>query len=242
MRPVFRDWSALMSLRAKLQPRRGLSGDRAEPRHTLKLLTSARTARGDAANVVVLDLSTTGVLIQADTMLDPGDSIEVQLPGSTARRATVEWSSGTYHGCSFDAPLAPAAVSAALLRSLPGRSDSASALPHPAQGSPKDFAARLAAGRDARGWTMEELAQRLGVSRQAVWYWESGQRLPRSTAIARIAAVLDLNFADLSADVAHVADVADEAKGLTQVSWRMREELAARLGCEPDQIRISIEL
>ena len=33
--------------------------------------------------------------------------------------------------------------------------------------------------REARGWTQEQFAQRLGVQQSAVSAWERGQRVPR---------------------------------------------------------------
>jgi transcriptional regulator with XRE-family HTH domain len=40
------------------------------------------------------------------------------------------------------------------------------------------LADKIIALRRARGWSQEELAERLGVSRQAVSKWESAQSVP----------------------------------------------------------------
>lgn len=36
----------------------------------------------------------------------------------------------------------------------------------------------LKAAREAKGWTQDELAERIGVSRGTVWRWEDGRGLP----------------------------------------------------------------
>jgi len=66
--------------------------------------------------VVIHDLSATGILIQTSAMLKAADKLEVELPDVGATVAKVVWSSGDYFGCQFETPIAKAALSAALLR------------------------------------------------------------------------------------------------------------------------------
>jgi DNA-binding XRE family transcriptional regulator len=112
------------------------------------------------------------MLLQSDAPLEQGERIKIQLPLTGVCEARIVWASGKLFGCSFEPPISSAAVSAALLKGLPAATRD--------RGAPSvDFAHRLASLRSERGWSIEELAERLGVSRQAVWYWETSQRLPR---------------------------------------------------------------
>jgi hypothetical protein len=87
-------------------------------RHKLSL--DAQAAIGDGAEtVMILDLSSTGLLIDSPRELDLGEQVEVELPHVASVRAEVVWRSGSYHGCAFVTPVSPGAVSAARLRSLP---------------------------------------------------------------------------------------------------------------------------
>ena len=51
--------------------------------------------------------------------------------------------------------------------------------------------------RESRGWTVPELADKLGVSRQTVAYWESGETHPRGTRRRAVAKLLGLELIDL---------------------------------------------
>ena len=52
------------------------------------------------------------------------------------------------------------------------------------------FAVRLKMLREKAGWTVEELAEQLGVSDQTVYYWETGRRQPKISDLPKIAQVL----------------------------------------------------
>jgi hypothetical protein len=86
-----------------------------------KLALDAQAAIGDSAeSVMILDLSSTGLLIDSPRELDLDEQIDVELPHGASVRAQVVWRSGNYHGCAFVTPVSSAAVSAARLRSMPG--------------------------------------------------------------------------------------------------------------------------
>ena len=55
--------------------------------------------------------------------------------------------------------------------------------------------------RKKAGWSQEELASRLGVSRQAVSKWEQGTSEPSTTNLIKLARVFDLDPADLLHEV-----------------------------------------
>ena len=122
-----------MSLQAHLESKRQSRDRRSQSRKKLRLLTGARSARSGAVNVLILDISTTGMLVQADLPLEQGEAIEIQLPGTHVCLAKVEWTNGRFFGCSFKTPIPQGAVSAARLKGLPG--DSAGpAAPGPPEG------------------------------------------------------------------------------------------------------------
>ena len=54
-----------------------------------------------------------------------------------------------------------------------------------------EFSARLAALRRQKGLSQEQLAERIGVSRQAVSKWESAQCLPETETLAALCAALE---------------------------------------------------
>jgi transcriptional regulator with XRE-family HTH domain len=94
---------------------------------------------------------------------------------------------------------------------------------------------RLAALRGTRGWSMEQLADRLGVSRQSVWYWESAQREPKPAMLTRIAKLFGVSERELLR-----APVPDESAAGDLQQWKSR--IAERFGIAPEKVRILIEL
>jgi hypothetical protein len=89
---------------------------RAAPRLLLSLGTSLLPC---SSSVTILNLSTTGLLLDTSTELAIGEVIRVQLPEMGAAAATVVWRDGSSYGCAFEQPLSKAGLSAALLRSRP---------------------------------------------------------------------------------------------------------------------------
>lgn len=59
------------------------------------------------------------------------------------------------------------------------------------------FSQRLSQSRKARGMSQESLAQQVGVSRQAVSKWETGEALPDLPRLLAIADALELSLDDL---------------------------------------------
>jgi len=87
---------------------------RVSPRRQLSL-GAVLPETGDEA--VILDLSSTGILIETDADLTTFEQLQLDLPEAGTVVATVMWNSGRYYGCEFHRPLGQAAVSAAMLRS-----------------------------------------------------------------------------------------------------------------------------
>ena len=84
------------------------------PRRALRL-KSAVSDRG--IEVVIHDLSPTGLLLETSQPLISGETLFVDLPERGPTAASVVWSSGNFHGCAFEQSIPSAAISAALLRS-----------------------------------------------------------------------------------------------------------------------------
>jgi hypothetical protein len=101
-----------MAIHARLETF-GTTSRRASPRRKLRLGSSLA---GDGQDVVIHDLSATGVLLQTAARLEAFDDLEVDLPEVGPTHAFVVWSSGEYFGCEFARPISRAAISAALLR------------------------------------------------------------------------------------------------------------------------------
>lgn len=95
------------------------SADRREcGRRTLRLTTMAAHSR-TANEVLILDLSTTGLMLETAAPLSTGETIEVDLPLAGLIAARVVWRRETYYGCEFLARAPVSAISAALLRAAP---------------------------------------------------------------------------------------------------------------------------
>jgi hypothetical protein len=86
---------------------------RSQARRRLHLET-ALAASGD--EVLIHDISITGVLLETNAELEPFESLQFDLPEIGATQAVVVWSSGHYFGCEFAKPIPKSAISAALLR------------------------------------------------------------------------------------------------------------------------------
>jgi hypothetical protein len=97
-------------------------------RRTLRLV--ARAAHDEIADeVLILDLSTTGLMFETSAALAASETIEVELPDVPPIAARIVWQRGAYYGCEFLQRAPVAAVSAALLRSAPKPRDTATTTP-----------------------------------------------------------------------------------------------------------------
>jgi hypothetical protein len=103
---------------ARLEPR-DFSDRRSSPRRRLNLGVAGSTRSMSDVEVVVHDLSVTGLLIEAAVDLQAGDELTVEIPGPGPVDAVVVWKSGNYFGCEFARHIPNAAISAASLRSAP---------------------------------------------------------------------------------------------------------------------------
>jgi hypothetical protein len=86
---------------------------RASPRRRLRL---GSTLSEVGHEVVIHDLSSTGVLLQTSAELGAFDNFEIELPEVGATHAYVVWTSSDFFGCEFARPIPRSALSAAQLR------------------------------------------------------------------------------------------------------------------------------
>lgn len=208
------------------------AGAQREPRRTLQLEARGAIAGGAAAEVLVHNISATGLLLETATVLGEGEAIEVDLPHSGLTRAEVIWASGRLYGCAFAAPLSQAALSAAQLRSAVTDGVRIAAVKE--RGTNGALGARLQRLRKERGLTLSELARRLGVSKPTVWAWEQGKARPVESRFTPIAELLGVTVSELQAG--------DDDPALRDLVARARTQIAAACGTSADQVRISIEL
>jgi hypothetical protein len=101
---------------------------RGRGRRKLNLNSTSKTS-GD--EVLVHDISTTGMLLATSAKFEPFEEIEVELPHAGVVKARVVRTTSGLFGCQFLEPISKAAVSAALLRSpaSPERQPLASSAP-----------------------------------------------------------------------------------------------------------------
>lgn len=224
-----------MTIDASLKSPRPAQVRRGSARRKLRLDTVGKAAARGSTPVGIHDLSTSGMLIETSVDLAVGEAIEIELPRTGPQTAKVMWTSGRFYGCRFVEPIPPAAVSAALLRSRPTDQSGAVTADSPEQASP-DFGSRLCELRAAKRLSLQDLADRLGVSRQAVWYWESGQRLPRAELFQKLAQTLGTSEHELLAPVPHAQVVAP--------GWdeEFKRSIAERLGVKPEQVSIVVTI
>ena len=56
--------------------------------------------------------------------------------------------------------------------------------------NPRDIGARIRTAREEQGWTQDQLAEAVGVSRSAVAQWETGRAGQVTTNLTRVASTL----------------------------------------------------
>jgi predicted transcriptional regulator len=85
--------------------------------------------------------------------------------------------------------------------------------------------------REKMGLSVDEFADNLGVSRQAVWYWERGRRKPRRAIVAKL---YEMGLHQMALEV-------ESARDFVMVIRHAKEKLASDLGIDTDDISIVIQ-
>lgn len=198
-------------------------------RRSLRLLVAGRA--GDVTRLVTVhNLSTSGMLIEAEPAMEQGAVFSCDLPLAGLTTGTVVWRSENLSGCSFQQPISEAAVSAALLLGLKALHDAETAEP-PFSATP-DFPRRLHELRTASGMSLDDVASVLGVSKQTIWYWEKGRNLPSPHHLVTLNQV----FSGEGAGPTPVS----AATPVAALFDKVRTEISAALGIDEKCIEICI--
>ncbi|WP_294394444.1 PilZ domain-containing protein [uncultured Sphingomonas sp.] len=75
-------------------------------RRSTRAASTIRITGAGPIDVMVLDVSSTGVRILTPEPLDIGQEISIGLAGAGLTRAFVAWAEGEQYGCAFEAPIA----------------------------------------------------------------------------------------------------------------------------------------
>jgi len=202
------------------------TGDTPRPsRRRLQLEVAGSRASGDAAAVLIHNISAAGLLLETSTQLTEAERIDIDLPDVGPTAATIVWTSGRFYGGRFETPLGVAVLSALELRSTAP----------PLTNQPGEtLAARLIQLRKDKGLTLATVAEQLGVSKPSVWAWEQGRARPTPERLARIAAFYGLGETGLASGRDH--DVLSETLALA------RQQVADAFSVNVTKVRIMIEL
>lgn len=201
-------------------------------RRKLRLQLQGTGASGVDVEVLVHNISATGLLLEGKATLAPGDAIEIGLPHAGATRARVIWASGTLYGCQFDAPISPATLSAAQLRAVVGADGGADGNLRAAIS--ESFGVRLHRLRTAKRLTQVQIAAELGVSEQSISAWEQDKARPKMGRTKMLAALLGVQLAELLG--------IDEPESLSDVVARAKAQLAEAADVGIDNVKIIIEI
>lgn len=221
-----------MVIHAHLEDSAEPAGRSREPRRTLQLETQGVTTLGDAAHVLIHNVSATGLLLETRVVLDAGQTLTIDLPQAGATLATVMWQSGHLFGCQFDAPITSAVLSAAQLRGAVAREVEIATRQQSA--TDEGLGKRLQRLRKELGISQGRLATQLGVSKPTVWAWEQGKARPIDSRIASLAQALGVSAGDLL--------TGQENPVLRGLLASCRDQIAGAVGVGPEKIRIVIEL
>lgn len=204
-----------------------------QPRRKLQLEALGALPSGASAEILVHDISASGLLIESPLALAADERIAIVLPEAGETWAQVVWASGKLFGCRFDAPISAATLSAAQLRSAVG--ERVDILPRGLPAARGSFGSRFQRLRQERGLSQADIATRMGVSKPTVWAWEHDRARPIGSRIEDLAEILGIGPAEL-------VGTPGASAGGPDVVERSREEIAAVYGISPDRVRIWMEL
>lgn len=221
-----------MAITAYLEDDKPQKGKRRSARRNLRLETQGVSAAHGATEVLVHNISASGLLLESRLPLAPNEEIAIELPHAGTTAARVVWASGQLYGCEFEMALSAGALSAVELRSTVSRDISSP--DKPAAAPVEEFSVRLKQLRKAKGLTQAQMASRLGVSMPAICAWETGKARPRDTRMKALASALGIPMSELFGP--------DVPELLEDLLVRSREQIARMVGTTPDKVRILIEI
>jgi transcriptional regulator with XRE-family HTH domain len=204
-------------------------------------------------NVVVHDLSETGLLLQTSGQLSVGERIEVVLPHAGATEANVVWASNEFFGCRFEKRISRAALSAAQLLSGPQQDPVLDDRSEPTQATEgeESFGTRLRRIRKERGISLIGLARLVSVSKPTVWKWERDDVRPRQRSIEALAAALGASDRELLFGEKPAARDEDEGSSttrqgaperLSELVRSCKDRIAEAAGTSSENVSITIQI
>ncbi|MEO1731851.1 MAG: helix-turn-helix domain-containing protein [Pseudomonadota bacterium] len=199
-------------------------------RRALFLEVSGVLPGGLEANVLVHNISTTGLLMETEVALGENEKLMLDLPEAGAVRATIVWQSGFLFGCAFERSLDPKAMAAVELRADPAVEAVVPTLEAPTE----PFGVKLNRLRRERGLTLAQVASVLGVSKPTVWAWEKGKARPVPDRLEAIAQVLGVDASEIEERLGD-----DQHTSMVQ---ECRLRIATAYGTHPSKVRIMIEV
>ena len=200
------------------------------PRRQLRIESEGSTASGQTAQVMIHNISTTGLLIVSPVALAEAERIEIALPLMGTASAQVVWRSDTFYGCRFETPLPEGALSALELRSQPAPAPPSA----PLSAQSDTLPIRIARLRKEQGLTLDELAALLKVSKPTIWAWERGKSRPTAERIPALAERLGVTEGELLSG--------RDGDALAEALSRARNLVAKAYAVDPTQVKVWIEL
>lgn len=201
-------------------------------RRKLRLQLPGTKINGVEVEVLLHNISATGLLLEGEVGLAPGHWIDVTLPHAGVTRARVVWISGVLCGCEFDTPISPATLSAAQLRGVgdapPNETDF---FPKPVTDS---FGVRLHRLRTIKRLTQVQIAAELGVSEQSISAWEQDKARPKAGRMKALAILLGVPISELLG--------IDEPVSIGDVVARAKAQIAEAADVSADNVKIIIEI
>jgi len=214
---------------------------RHDSRRKLSLLARGAHHDGTGLDVLIHNISGTGMLFESDIKLAAGDRIEIELPHAGDITAIVIWASGRHFGCQFEGPVSPATLSAVELKSVTAPSSKTREKDKAAGDGEQDaategdesFGDRLQRFRSELGLDQAEVAKHMGVGVASVASWEQDRARPKRGRMATLAAILGVETSDLlgEGELGEIQDQVDAG----------RELIARALGVSADRVRIIVE-
>lgn len=219
-----------------------------QSRRRLNLSSEVTTPAGQIADAIMLNISSSGLLLRTDLPLEVDEQIVVAVPAAGDRSATVIWASDSLFGCKFTSPLPVAALSAAQLESpaeFPGPAIPQSNQRGSAATQKEGFGSRLVRFRKRKSYTQGELAHLLGVSKTTVWKWEKDGARPRKSIMGRLASALGVTEEELLVgDMANqpAKQVNDAKSNLAATIFDAKQKIAEAAGTDASQVTVTIEI
>jgi len=221
-----------MAIAAYMERKARADGRRSSARRKLRLQLQGTKASGVEVDVLVHNISATGMLLESQVELEIGDGIEIGLPHAGATWAKIIWASGALYGCQFDPPISLATLSAAQLRSVVG--PDVVAAPDQQPPATESFGVRLQRLRAAKRLTQAQIATELGVSVPSISAWEQDKARPK-------AGRLDALAIRLGVDVSQLLGI-EETDSLTNVVATAKAQVAKAAAVSADKVKIIIEV